>query len=748
MMAARSARLYEALEPEAQASMLQQTSQRHSVRIHVLVALACLLAATCGILRSRSFEQPLPWRTPGLLAEQRMQVPNDLLAAYQACDLLFTDDFTHVQHLPEVGNGFIATVINAQFVHVAGVFNGAAVGKGISHRAAIPAPLRLQVAARVDSGALDLRHAAYLRRYSGGAQLRFYAHRKRKSLLVAELTGSHQSILHGFGGSEPRSKDFRWTSKRLNVAGKTVILWSGETLTPELPSGKTVKVSVALPDGPDSGIVAQRGSCCRVVYVAAVRTSLEVDDPDAAAVGDWRKVAVLEDVDVLFEEHAAAWAELWRSGFEVAGRRDVAQAVNASIYYLLSSLREDTVHSLSPGGLASNAYNGHTFWDTETWMFPPLLLWHPRMAASLLQYRIDRIDAARRKAQSYGKNYRGLMFPWESAATGEETCPKWARTGKLEQHITADIALAVQQHWRVTRNKTFLGLAYPGLVKGSADFWTSRVDLDTSGVAHIRKVVPPDEYHVGDDSAYTNYVAKRNLIFADQAAHLLQRTASPQWRSIAEKLHIPYDRSNNVHPEYVGYAGQKIRQADVVLLGFPLDMQMPPATRQADLNYYASRTDANGPAMTWAMHAVGCLELGDKQAASVNFNRSFSNAQPPFKVWTELPSGGGAVNFLTGMGGFLQAAVFGLPGLRIHEDHIELNPSFVDGMESIKVRGIHYRGSVFNFEYDARSMSVHVHAGVVLLSPIEHPGATKRLTAGTMTSLARGKATLRVGQES
>jgi trehalose/maltose hydrolase-like predicted phosphorylase len=382
-------------------------------------------------------------------------------------------------------------------------------------------------------------------------------------------------------------------------------------------------------------------------------------------------------------------------------------------------------------------------------MFPPLLLWHPHLAASLLQYRIDRVDAARHKAQSYGKNYRGIMFPWESAATGEETCPTWARTGKLEQHITADIALAVQQHWRVTGNRTFLGLAYPGLVKGTADFWASRVDLDQNGVAHIRQVVPPDEFHFGSDSAYTNYVAKRNLLFADEAARLLHRNASPEWRRVANALQIPYDPDTGVHPEYAGYRGQKIRQADVVLLGFPLEMQMEPATRRADLTYYAQRTDPHGPAMTWAMHAIGHLELGDMQAASVNFNRSFSNAQPPFKVWTELPGGGGAVNFLTGMGGFLQAAVFGLPGLRIREDHLELNPSLVDGMESVTVRGIHYQGIVFNLDFDALHITLHVHAGALFrLSLIEQSGATTRLAAGELATIARGKATVRVDQES
>ena len=135
----------------------------------------------------------------------------------------------------------------------------------------------------------------------------------------------------------------------------------------------------------------------------------------------------------LYAEHVAAWGVLWESGFEVTGRPDVAAVVNSSLYFILSSVREDTLHSLSPGGLASNGYNGHTFWDCETWMYPALLLWHPGIAQSLLQYRINNVKEAQAKALSYNKSYTGAMFPWESGATGSEVCPSWASTGQLEQ---------------------------------------------------------------------------------------------------------------------------------------------------------------------------------------------------------------------------------------------------------------------------------------------------------------------------
>merc|ERR1712176_1572635 len=141
-------------------------------------------------------------------------------------------------------------------------------------------------------------------------------------------------------------------------------------------------------------------------------------------------------------------------------------------------------------------------------------------------------------------------------------------------------------------------------------------------------------------------------------------------------------------------------------------MEMPAEVRRADLEYYAPRTDVNGPAMTWGMHAVGYLELNDLEKASENFNRSFANAQEPFNVWTETPDGG-AVNFLTGAGGFLQTALFGLPGLRILSDRLLIDPKLVQGMRRVNARGLHFRGIIFDLEFDEHNMTVRVSKGVL-----------------------------------
>jgi trehalose/maltose hydrolase-like predicted phosphorylase len=123
---------------------------------------------------------------------------------------------------------------------------------------------------------------------------------------------------------------------------------------------------------------------------------------------------------------------------EISGDLQLAQAVNSSLYYIITSIRDDWPWSLSPGGLASNSYNGHSFWDGETWMYPSLLMLHPDLAQSMIEYRYNHMQGAEIKASSYNKGYQGTMYPWESAFTGQEVCPTTAPTGQLEQRIRYD----------------------------------------------------------------------------------------------------------------------------------------------------------------------------------------------------------------------------------------------------------------------------------------------------------------------
>src|SRR5215813_4115273 len=148
--------------------------------------------------------------------------------------------------------------------------------------------------------------------------------------------------------------------------------------------------------------------------------------------------AKLEGRERLINFHIKAWEELWKSDIVIEGDDQSQQDIHSMLYHLYSFSREGTALSPSPMGLSGLGYNGHVFWDTELWMFPSLLVLHPEIAKSMVEYRYQRLEAAKRNA--FANGFKGAMFPWESAETGVEETPVWALSGPFEHHITADVA--------------------------------------------------------------------------------------------------------------------------------------------------------------------------------------------------------------------------------------------------------------------------------------------------------------------
>ena len=287
------------------------------------------------------------------------------------------------------------------------------------------------------------------------------------------------------------------------------------------------------------------------------------------------------------------------------------------------------------------------------------------------------------------------MFPWESALTGSEVCPGEIYSN-YEQHIIGDIAFAVKQLWMASGDQQWLEhQAFP-LIRATAEFWAGRAVYNDSKKAYvIYNVMPPDEdAEVVNNSVYTNTIAKINLEFAYEVLP----NASESWKTIAQNMYVPFDVTNNYHPEYEGYNGIEVKQADVILLGFPLMVAMSLDVRRSDLNFYEPRTNPRGPAMTKSMFAVNWLDVGEYARAEKSFNASYVNAKEPFMVWTEGADGGGAVNFITGAGGFLQSVLFGYGGLRLFDDkQIHFKPILLPGSTQLRFVGVDYHGNSIDF---------------------------------------------------
>lgn len=384
--------------------------------------------------------------------------------------------------------------------------------------------------------------------------------------------------------------------------------------------------------------------------------------------------ALHEGEEALMQAHYRLWDELWQGDIRIEGDDDAQRIVRFALFNLYSSCRGGSRLSIPPMGLSLQGYNGHIFWDTELWMYPPMLLLNQDIARSMLDYRFDRLPAARKKALAYG--YRGAMFPWESDDSGEEATPTHALTGPFEHHITADIGIACWNYYCVTRDVRWLQREGYPLLKEIADFWTSRVTRNQDGSYSIHNVTGADEYANGvTDNAFTNGAASLALKYACQAAEICGEKVPEIWREIGENIRV-LQFENGVTREHSTYKGEMIKQADANLLAYPLGVITDEYRQRQDLEYYAERIDQkDGPAMSYSAYCVQYARMGEADKAYEMFRRCYEpNLRKPFGVISETPTSNNPY-FMTGAGGLLQAVLNGFCGLQITDEGIVQLPS-------------------------------------------------------------------------
>ena len=402
-----------------------------------------------------------------------------------------------------------------------------------------------------------------------------------------------------------------------------------------------------------------------------------------------------EGVERLVARHEACWDELWQGDIRIDGDPETQRFARAALYQLYSNAREGRPASIPPFGLSDREYCGHIFWDSELWMYPPLLFLNAGIARSMVDYRTALLPGALHKAACYG--YRGAMFPWESDNTGDESCPTNALTGTFEHHISSDVAIGIWNYYRMTGDRAWLSTQGWPVLREVADFWVSRVDWNADGSCSIRGVVGADEFaHHVTDNAFTNASAIVALRAACAAARILFG-GSPtdrnslwvaDWEKVASSLRL-LTRADGVTDEYEGYDGRTIKQADVNLLAYPLQMVMDPSAVRRDLEYYEPRIHPHGPAMSQAILALEWARLGEGEKAWQLYQKGLEgHLHGPFLAFSET-AGHGDTCFMTGLGGFLQLFINGFCGLELTDDGVvQLPAALPPHWKSITVTGV------------------------------------------------------------
>jgi trehalose/maltose hydrolase-like predicted phosphorylase len=480
------------------------------------------------------------------------------------------------------------------------------------------------------------------------------------------------------------------TSSARSPTGKLLMCASNTFLFPD-PHGKEPRVIHEMWDNNMHLMKFSRtlkaGETYRFSIAGSSITSAHHNDP----LNEAERLTIyarLEGRDRLLNFHEKAWEDLWGSDIIIEGDPESQRDVRSMIYHLYSFSRQGSGLSPSPMGLSGLGYNGHVFWDTELWMYPALLMLRPEFAASMIEYRYQRLDAARRNA--FSKGFRGAMFPWESAETGVEETPVWALSGPFEHHITACVAIAAWNYYCVTQDLNWLREKGWPILSATADFWASRVERNGPGKYDIKNVVAADEWAENvDNNAFTNAAAKANLQFATEAAKLLGQKADPDWQLVASNIPI-LQFPDGVTREHASYNGEGIKQADVNLLAYPLREVTDPARIRKDLEYYSARVPNEGtPAMTQAVFTTLYARLGEGEKAYQWFRDAYiPNLNPPFRVIAET-KGGTNPYFATGAGGIIQSMIMGFGGLVITPAGItQLKSRLPARWKSLTLKGI------------------------------------------------------------
>lgn len=430
------------------------------------------------------------------------------------------------------------------------------------------------------------------------------------------------------------------------------------------------------------------GETYRFSIVGAVCTSVHFSEPQNEA----ERLALfckLEGRERLESRHKDEWSKLWERDIEVVGDNDSQRDIRFMLYHLYSCVREGTALSLSPMGLTGLGYNGHVFWDTELWMYPALLIMNPDLAKSLLDYRFERLEAAKQNAFSHG--YKGAMFPWESADDGFEQTPVWALTGPFQQHITACVGWSFWKYYQVTQDKSWLAETGWPVLKSVAEFWSDRVERKGAGRYEINNVIGANEFEENiDNNAFTNGIVKLVLEYASQAAEQLELVADPDWRHVAENIPLLQFQDGTTR-ENETYNGAEIKQADANLLTYPLGLINDPGQMRKDLDYYEPRMSPEGPAMGVCTLATIHALLGDRKEAFQLFQKAYKpNQIGPFGVMAECADGKGvAPFFITGAGGMLQTVLAGFGGLKITDEGlIQSEQMLPEHWQSMTIKGV------------------------------------------------------------
>jgi len=449
--------------------------------------------------------------------------------------------------------------------------------------------------------------------------------------------------------------------------------------------------------------VLKPGECFQLVKLIAYGWSAERSVPALRdQVGAALLAARQTGWDGLLSEQRQYLDDFWaRADVAVEGDPEVQQAVRFALFHVLQAAARAERRAIPSKGLTGSGYDGHTFWDAETFVLPVLTYTNPDSAADALRWRSSTLPAAKERGKQLGLD--GAAFAWRTIA-GQECSAYWP-AGTAAFHVNADIADAVARYVGVTGDDDFEREAGLGLLVETARLWRSLGHHDPAGRFRIDGVTGPDEYSaIADNNVYTNLMAQRNLRCAADAAerhwdaaHALGVTheETAAWRDAAANVVVPYDQSIGVHPQsenftahemwdfehtrpdqyplllyfpyFQLYRKQVVKQADLVLALYLRGDAFTPDEKARDFAYYEPIT-VRDSSLSASTQSIVAAEVGQLQLAMEYLRET------ALMDLEDLERNTRDGLHLASLAGTWLALVGGLGGMRDHDGRVTFAP--------------------------------------------------------------------------
>jgi alpha,alpha-trehalose phosphorylase len=449
--------------------------------------------------------------------------------------------------------------------------------------------------------------------------------------------------------------------------------------------------------------------------------------------------------------------EFWeRADVEIDGDLEMQQSVRFALFQVVQAAARAEDVAIPAKGLTGRGYDGHSFWDMETYTLPALTYVAPKAARDALRWRHSTLPLARQRAHEL--RLTGAAFPWRTIH-GQECSGYWP-AGTAAFHINADLADAVRRYVAATNDARFERESGLELLVETARLWIALGHHDAAGAFRIDGMTGPDEYTaLVNNNVFTNLMAARNLRAAavaaarhpDRAAELgVEEHEITAWRRAADQIVVPVDEELGVTPQSDGftryrrwnfekipaheyplllhypyqilYSSQVIKQADLVMALYLCGDSFSLEQKQRDFAYYEAIT-VRDSSLSACVQAIVAAEIGQLRLAYDYFRET---ARIDLRDHAGNTSDG---LHLASLAGTWLVAVAGFGGMRDYGDTLSFAPRLPSEISRLKFRLL-YRGRRLQVRMEADGACYELVEGEPL--DVMHHGESFTLRTGEL----------------